>query len=289
MHADSSYLRTIPEDKSDTSGAGAAPGFVLPPHTPTRSENSSVRADMRSVSEIASVRSVVPDKNQREVPQEEAAGSQSGMILWDRRTIKLSLAFFTLLLGVIVAIVIVAMRAAAEEEQIPGIRSRPPNVTVATTTSPTVTPTAAETGDGTTAKTTTAPNTRPPTPFPSLSPTTHTAGPTFLPTSPAPSTPQPTLDPAIVEELDSVLAQVTDPADFETPGTPQYMARQWMLYSDYLRTDVLDSGPQRILQRYALATLFVSMEALPAPQDDQPECYWDSGVICSDDEFFLIQ
>jgi Leucine-rich repeat (LRR) protein len=84
--------------------------------------------------------------------------------------------------------------------------------------------------------------------------------------------------------VDAIIFTISD--DF-TPGTPQYEARQWMLYEDYLRDDVVDGGTHRISQRYVMALFFFALLDESYILPDESVCDWD-GVHCNLEDDFIV-
>ena len=270
MQGDSSYLRTIPEDRSDVSSTKQ---LVLPTiSAPARSDagNSSV------VSVPTTTRSVInsniadiAEDALLEEPTSAPVGSNSSKF-WSKQSLMLALGGFCLFAGVIVSIVVVAVRASQAESSddafFGGETPAPATRDLVPTTAPTV--------------------------LPPSSPERNTVAPTFEPFNIfVPPTFAPTrtpLDPLTVQKLDDVLFHfITDPLAFASPSTPQSLARNWMLYEDYLRDDVLNSGTDRILQRFILVELHFST-GFTGMLPDETECAWE-GVTCSSDDPRVVQ
>ena len=157
------------------------------------------------------------------------------------------------------------------------------------TVSPTLSPTPGL--RGTSSPTSIAPGqTLPPSPAPStLSPTTATAFPTPLTWSPtetptalpsaSPTTALPTSDETVLFNL---LASVSSDngANIQVSGSPQNFAFSWLAGTDPFTS----WSEERIIQRYALATLYFGTEGLTWSQaggwlTDVDECIW-FGTLC---------
>lgn len=271
MHQDL-YLRTIPEDRSETSSA--APRFFLPGvmarghRAPSEISNvaSSVRNGARSETP-SSVGAILPGSA---VLPETAQNPPSSKLACERflkRNLFLIVGSVILFMGVIVAIVLVATNAIDDSGSSNGPESLPasPSLLSVPTTSPTA-------------------KLDSPTSQPALQ-----AEPSLLSPSAvfAPSITTP--PPETIAELDATLRTVS--SDFEliqNQDSHSYQARQWMLYQDLLRDDVISEGPFWVIQRYILVLLFFSMNGdqwVDSAREgylirDKSECQW-AGVTCS--------
>ena len=257
------FLRTIPEDRSEASSA--APRFVLP---------GGIARGQRAPSEVSNVASSVRNGTRSDVPSSVGAILPGSSILPEtvqtppsnklacerflKRNLVLIVGSAILFVGVIVGIVIVAT-ASRDDESI----AAPPN-------------------------------------FPSASPPAMLASPSARPTVLAPS---PLLSPSIstpppetIEQLDATLRTVSSESEMTTnEDSHSYQARQWMLYQDLLRDDVIREGPFWVIQRYILVLLYFSTNGdqwLESNKEgflirDTSECQW-AGVTCSEDDEAVI-
>jgi hypothetical protein len=116
----------------------------------------------------------------------------------------------------------------------------------------------------------------------------------FSTTPTASPTPMATIAPETIQALDAILLTLTPadllypPSGFEGLGpdqeeayipTPQAQARDWMLYEDLRRDEVLADGPIRVLQRYSLVVFFIALGRGDVLDGTQQECNW-YGIHC---------
>ena len=105
--------------------------------------------------------------------------------------------------------------------------------------------------------------------------------------TPAPSTSFPTISPATETLLDNVIYNVSlDHTEFDNPESPESLARTWMIRQDLMVHDALDEGNYRTAQRYICTEFIYSLVPSENVSDyllpDQEECDWP-GFFCDDD------
>jgi hypothetical protein len=263
------FLKTIHEERSETSSV--APGFVLP---------NNITRGHRTPSEISNVASSVRNGSRSEAPSSVGAILPGSTVLPEtaqnppskkracerflKRNLVLILGSSILLIGVIVGIVVVATAPMDDPEAaaVSGPESLPASEN---------TPTA-------------SPLLNTPTSRPSL----RTPAGDPLNTVPPPET---------IALLDVTLRTVTSDYDSLTLNqtSPYYQAREWMLYQDLLREDVIREGSRWVIQRYILVLFYFSLNGdqwLDSGDErflirHKSECQW-AGVTCSEDEEAVI-
>ncbi|GAX20863.1 hypothetical protein FisN_7Hh180 [Fistulifera solaris] len=258
------FLKTIHEDRSDTSSI--APGFVLPnnitrgPRAPSEISNvaSSVRNGPRSEAP-SSVGAILPGSTALPETAQSPPSKKRACERFLKRNLVLILGSCILLVGVIVGIVVVATAPMDDPAAVSGPEAMPasPNIP---TGSPLLN-------------------------APSARPSLRTPAGDTLNTAPLPET---------IALLDSTLRSVT--ADYDNlianETSHYYRARQWMLYQDLLREDVIRDRSVWVIQRYILVLFYYSLNGDYWRDEgfltrDVTECQW-AGVSCSEDEEVVI-
>jgi len=246
------FLRTIPEDGGDPEQQ--QPAFVLPP--PSVNGGGSSVCVTRSVVSVQTDRAQLPTQPPPRQPEAEKKSQRWGLYAG-------GVVFFV---AIVVAIWLVALRVDRTTPEAapvsPPISPEPEPVPapVEVTTKPeiaTISPTVVDTSDATAE------------PFDNV-----------LPEIPFVDTEEPELDPAMMEKLQMLILNLTSVEDLNREGSPQNMARDWVIHSDYLRDDVMESDNFELCmtQRYVLAVLYYSIwDAHMRP--DASECNWP-GVQC---------
>jgi Leucine rich repeat len=98
-----------------------------------------------------------------------------------------------------------------------------------------------------------------------------------------------------VEQLHAILEKVSDATLlYDDPNSSQYMARAWMVDQDTLLDTLLTQHPNRVLQRYSLVNFYYAMggnfrtnssgEQIAFLDPTRSECDW-VGVTCDDTEW----
>ena len=259
------FLRPIPEDCSDASSTKG--GFRLPqgPVTVASSVyggNSSIAADVGdvAVSVVSSAPAVLADTpttathDNRNVVG-EIENKPFFQCVWTRQRLRLFCGGLLLTAGVLTAIVAVGIRA-DEPARPPAVVTAPPPSTPPTTQAP------------------------PPEAQPEAQPDDGDIATPVVPEEPPVET---------VQRLDQVLQLIVPQEALEDTTTSAYKARNWLLYQDFLRDDVLATGDWRVHQRFVAAQLHFDLQGDSWGRGsatgeylrtDLSECWWH-GISCS--------
>ncbi|GAX11797.1 hypothetical protein FisN_7Lh180 [Fistulifera solaris] len=261
------FLKTIHEDRSDTSSI--APGFVLPnnttrgPRSPSEVSNvaNSVRNGPRSEAP-SSVGAILPGSTIIPETAQSAPSKKRACERFLKRNLVLILVGCILVTGVIIAIVVVATAPMDDPSAVSG-----PEAIAASPNIPTTSPLLN---------------------FPTSRPSLRTPAGDPLNTVPPPET---------IALLDATLRTVTPDYDNLTLNQTShyYQARQWMLFQDLLREDVIREGSFWVIQRYVLVLFYYSLNGdqwFDSDNEtflirDTSECQW-AGVSCSEDDEAVI-
>lgn len=262
LQPDSSFLRTIPEDRSDIDAESTtARPFTLPlrpnvNNNHSDGNNSSLRGDPETRSVTSSVNAILPNGATAGATSGTTGAPQKKAVVWTRRHMYWALGALCLFVSVIVAISIVAVRVddfGVADEQ---------------TTSP-------------------APAGRP-----NPSPTGEDSTVSNVPNRDQEYS-------KLTDQLVSILSSDITPASALVDNTTaQGRAVSWMVRQDYLRDDVLDFNTDAVLQRFALVAFYFSIygenaehtlntatekETIVPLAADQSECSWPN-VECTTDK-----
>lgn len=280
-----SFLKTIPEDKSDAASSiqlnlnnlpSSAPseasstlatveeGMQQQQQTPPRKKSllhGLYSADSTSGALVAGDDGSTSDRRTRRVARIAPKKQTWRSILESKKTRRLLYLFLAMTVLFTIAIILIVVltqnNSSANEEGDNQIEGEA-NMTVPT-------PSALDT------------------PFPTKSPTAGDRDRSAAPT--------PTAF-ALTSQVDSILFSISDPRTFDDPTSPQSMARTWLLEEDLLVEDALYSG--HLPQRYIAAELLYAVDPVlyndyetEVEQQDfllphKSECDW-KGFTCPDD------
>jgi hypothetical protein len=83
------------------------------------------------------------------------------------------------------------------------------------------------------------------------------------------------------QAMDNIMGRITDPAILSHPNSPQYEARQWLLFTD---REIIEVVEERVVQRYALACLYFATGG----KESWNIKNWLDGYECAEDAWMGI-